>query len=441
MTAVEPAANAEDSTGRTLTIGGRYQVRRALGAGGMGVVYEARHNWTGRLVAVKVLSSERVREQGFSDRFAREARAAARVHHPNVVDVLDSGFDPDAGGFYIVQELLEGEDLRARLARERKLTPETAVELMVGVADGLTAVHEHQIVHRDVKPGNIFIARSPDGTTAPKVIDFGVSKLLDEPTTTDTTTGEVLGTPRYMAPEQLRGERDIDARADVWGAGAVLYEALAGRAPFDATNHNLLVFEVLSGAPVATIEGIPASLMAVVRRALERDRTKRFGSMSEFRDALIAWRYEPAARATRRVPRVAVALGLAALALAAAFAVRRPRAHTPAPAPRTEMRPEVAHPEVTRSDETRPPTPVASPEETHPSTAPSASPAPTPAPRHAPPTRAVRHPLAVTVAAPPSTPPPTPPEGPQRPPTPAVTPSSRARLLEPATAYPGESMR
>ncbi len=431
MTVAEPAANAEDSTGRTLTIGGRYQVRRALGAGGMGVVYEARHNWTGRLVAVKVLSSERVREQGFSDRFAREARAAARVHHPNVVDVLDSGFDPDAGGFYIVQELLEGEDLRARLAREGKLAPETAVELMVGVADGLTAVHEHQIVHRDVKPGNIFIARSPDGTAAPKVIDFGVSKLLDEPTTTDTTTGEVLGTPRYMAPEQLRGERDIDARADVWGAGAVLYEALAGRAPFDATNHNLLVFEVLSGAPVATIEGIPSSLMAVVRRALERDRSKRFGSMSELRDALIAWRYEPTGPSARSVPRVAVALAVAAVAVAAGFALRSPRPHTPPSAPRVE----------TRTVEHLPTAPVATPETPRTQTVPVAPPATPPAPRHVPPTRAVRHPLAVTVAAPPATTPTTAPEAPERPPPPAVTPSSRARLLEPATAYPGESMR
>ncbi len=432
MTDVETAPKAEDSTGRTLTIGGRYQVRRVLGAGGMGVVYEARHNWTGRLVAVKVLSSERVRERGFNDRFAREARAAARVHHRNVVDVLDSGFDPDAGGFYIVQELLEGEDLRARLSREGRLAPDTAVELMVGVADGLTAVHEHQIVHRDVKPGNIFIARAPDGATTPKVIDFGVSKLLDEPASTDTTTGEVLGTPRYMAPEQLRGERDIDARADVWGAGAVLYEALAGRAPFEATNHNLLVFEVLSGAPVATIEGIPSSLMAVVRRALERDRARRFGSMRELRDALIAWRHEPSEAPARRLPRVAVALAVAAFVVTAAAVSMRAHRAPPAPLiPRVEQRAEA-----------RPPSPTIAPIEPPAPGATPSPPAPPPSPRRASPPRAARHVLAVT--APPATPvaAPTPPvDPPQRPTAPPVTPSSRARLLEPATVYPGEAMR
>jgi eukaryotic-like serine/threonine-protein kinase len=426
VTDVETPPNADDTTGKTLTIGGRYQVRRALGAGGMGVVYEALHTWTGRRVAVKVLSSERVREKGFDERFAREARAAARVHHRNVVDVLDSGFDPDAGGFYIVQELLEGEDLRARLTRVGPLAPDEAVTLMVAVTEGLSAVHEHQIVHRDVKPGNIFLARSPDGGETPKVIDFGVSKLLDEPTSADTTTGQVLGTPRYMAPEQLRGERDLDARADVWAAGAVLYECLSGRAPFDAANHNLLVFEVLSGASVAAIEGVPSSLMAVVRRALERDRTRRFASMSELRDALIAWRYEAPVRPSRRVSRTALSLLAVALVATAGFVAMRTR-HAPTTTPRDapvaaapstarEVRPEVAPPSIVREAPTAPATTVAS------------------AIVHRPaPSRPVRHHV---VAAPAPVERVTPPQAPSPAPVGEVAPSSRARLLEPIGAYP-----
>ncbi len=433
VTDVEPAPNAEESTGRTLIIGGRYQVRRALGAGGMGVVYEARHNWTGRRVAVKVLSSQRVQERGFDERFAREARAAARVHHANVVDVLDSGFDPDAGGFFIVQELLEGEDLRARLSRDRRLAPEVAVELMIAVTEGLAAVHSHQIVHRDIKPGNIFLARSDEGATTPKVIDFGVSKLLDEPSGVDTSTGQLLGTPRYMAPEQLRGERDIDARADVWSVGAVLYESLAGRAPFDAPNHNLLVYEVLSGAPVAPIADVPASLMAIVLRALERDRAKRYGSMAELRDALVAWRTVGASAPVARRPRLAAVIALASMALLGVALLRMRRREEPAT--RRPAAPSVAVPADRR--ETRPAMPPATtpaPRAIEPASVQVVeAPAPVaPSARRPSVTRATR-PHAVATAAPEAV---RPTPAPQ--PAPAVAPSPRALILQPRADYPGD---
>ena len=441
VTDVEPAPNAEESTGRTLIIGGRYQVRRALGAGGMGVVYEARHNWTGRRVAVKVLSSERVKERGFDERFAREARAAARVRHPNVVDVLDSGFDPDAGGFFIVQELLEGEDLRARLIRDGRLSPDTAVELMIAVAEGLAAVHSHQIVHRDVKPGNIFLSRADDGTTSPKVIDFGVSKVLDEPCDADTSTGRLLGTPRYMAPEQLRGERDIDARADVWSAGAVLYELLAGRAPFDAPNHNLLVFEVLSGAPVAPIADVPASLMAIVLRALERDRSKRFESMCELRDALIAWRaagsIAPPARPSRRVAVLALA-SLASLVALVTLSVSHCRvepARRPAPtllAERVEPRAESPSTQTVAAPPSGPT--IVAP-------APPHVDAPTHAtlsPRRPLPPRTAR-PRPALAAAPSSAPREAPSQ--TQPAASPVAPSPRALILQPSSNYPRDEAR
>ncbi len=338
-----PAPDAD--TGQVRVVAGRYQLRRAIGQGGMGVVYEAENTWTGRRVALKVLDPGRMADPVQVRRFMQEARAAATLHHPNVVDVLDMGQDPADGSLFIVHELLEGEDLRATLAREKRLDVGRALALLTPALRGLAAAHAAGIVHRDVKPANLFIARGADGATVPKVIDFGIAKdLAHDASQARTSTGEAVGTPAYMAPEQLRGERSMAPPTDVWAVGVVLHEMLSGATPFPSDNYNVLVHRVLSGErpPLdATLGHVPASLRAVIDRCLDPDPSRRYASASALLDALSdapAPSVAPAApvRPRRRLAALAV-VALSALALA--VTLRRPHAPVtpsprPAPAPR-----------------------------------------------------------------------------------------------------------
>jgi serine/threonine protein kinase len=263
---------------------GSYEVLRVIGEGGMGKVYEARHTrlHTKRF-AVKLLHQELARQPDVVTRFQREAEAASVLTHPNVVGVYDVNTSAD-GRPYIVAELLQGEDLGSYLDRLGKLHTAEAVHIVRQVCHALGAAHAHGIVHRDVKPENVFLA-GPTGTV--KVLDFGISKVLE---TSDglTKTGTVMGTPDYMAPEQARGDR-VDSRADIYAVGAILYRALTGRKPFEGNDAMAILTAVLTQEPVrpSTLEPkIPLSLELVVQQTMAKMPNERFATMDALEQAL-----------------------------------------------------------------------------------------------------------------------------------------------------------
>jgi tetratricopeptide (TPR) repeat protein len=235
-----------------------------------------------------VLHTSHAREPKNVERFVLQARTAARIEHANVVQVLDLGQDPGDGSFFIVQEFLKGTDLRHALG-STPMPPAEALDILIPIMDGLVAVHAHGIIHRDIKPENIFLSRSPAGEVVPKLIDFGVAKAPVEEGLRITTVNTLLGTVDYMPPEQLRGDA-LDGRADVWAVGVVLYEMLAGRRPFEGPTDAAVLTAVLSTAAPRIEEQarVPADLAAVVHRALEPDRERRFASMLEMLQALLA---------------------------------------------------------------------------------------------------------------------------------------------------------
>jgi TolB-like protein len=253
----------------------RLEVVRLVGAGGMGGVFEARHLHTGRHVALKVLHGSLAKDDGACQRFLQEALACGSVRHPNVVDVFDAG--THEGRPYIVMELLAGESLGDRLARQRSLGVDEALRIVAEAAAGLAAVHQACVVHRDLKPDNLFLARMGD-TERVKVLDFGISKLGDAAAGQGplhrTRTGMILGTPYYMSPEQARGERDITGACDVYALGAVLYHALAGRPPYVADNYNALLLAILQGdrpGLCAMRPEVPPPVQALIDAAMAGD--------------------------------------------------------------------------------------------------------------------------------------------------------------------------
>jgi serine/threonine-protein kinase len=282
-TPLEDAPSDEDPLVGQL-LDGNYEVVRVIGEGGMGRVYEARHTrlHTKRF-AVKLLHHELAREPEVVTRFQREAEAASVLAHPNVVGVYDVNTSAD-GRPYIVAELLVGEDLGKYLERLGRLPVIEAVRIARQVCRALGAAHAAGIVHRDVKPENVFLA-GPSATV--KVLDFGISKLA-EVSDGLTKTGTVMGTPDYMAPEQARGDR-VDARADVYAVGAILFRALTGRKPFDGTDPMAILTAVLTQEPErpSTLEpSIPLSLELIVQRTMAKLPAERFASMDALEQAL-----------------------------------------------------------------------------------------------------------------------------------------------------------
>ena len=262
-------------------LAGRYELEAEVASGGMGTVWRARDEVLGRPVAVKVLHEHLARDPDLLDRFRLEAVAAARLNHPAIVRVFDTGIDD--GVCYIVMELFEGTTLQAVLAERGTLEPEEAARIVGSALQGLGHAHRQGVIHRDVKPGNILLDR--DGWV--KVTDFGIAKAAfagDDLT----TTGNLLGTSRYLAPEQVTGG-PIDARTDLYSTGIVLYESLTGRVPFEAETHIATATLRLSAEvvpPRALRSGIPRALEAVVMRALARDADQRFAGAEEMAEAL-----------------------------------------------------------------------------------------------------------------------------------------------------------
>jgi eukaryotic-like serine/threonine-protein kinase len=272
------------------TVAGKYLIDRLIGEGGMGAVYAGRNLLTDRQVALKWLSPDRAREADALARFRREALAAGRIDHPNVIQVYDV-LEEDDGSVFLVMELLHGEPLSNVVLRMGgEIAVSDAVSLLVPAMRGLAAAHERGVVHRDLKPENIFLCRGDDGMVASvKVLDFGVSKLQSEHENLSlTTTGMVVGTPYYMSPEQVRGMRDLDHRVDVYAMGVVLYELLSGQPPFDAGSYSALMVEIATSTapPLHTLCELDPEVERIVERAMARDREDRFPDMESLAVAL-----------------------------------------------------------------------------------------------------------------------------------------------------------
>lgn len=270
-------------------IDSKYRVAHAIGSGGMGVVVAAEHLHLPQRVAIKVLKQASRPES--LERFYREGRTLAQLSSEHVTRVLDVGALP-GGEPYLVMELLDGEDLSAVVRRRGALPVEEAVDYALQACVGLAEAHLVGVVHRDIKPANLFLARTSDQRQVVKVLDFGISKANEAakgPGTALTESGAMLGSPRFMSPEQLRSTRDVDERADIWSLGVTLYELLAGTGAFSAPSVAELVIEVLTATPAPLGEvapHVPAGLQAVVARCISSEPEARFASVGELVGAL-----------------------------------------------------------------------------------------------------------------------------------------------------------
>jgi serine/threonine-protein kinase len=278
----------DEVTGRLgSVVADKYELLRVLGVGGMGAVYEARHLFTNRLVALKLLHGDGAKSEAYGARLLVEARAASSVGHPSIVDVLDAGRTED-GSPYIVLELLTGADLDTALYENRISTTEM-VAIGVQILEALAAAHAAGIVHRDIKPDNVFLTKNERGDARVKLLDFGLAKGITAGSDGwKTVAGIVVGTPDYMSPEQARGD-PVDARTDLWSTGVLLFRGLAGRTPFVAENYNRLMQQILTtpAPPLREIRpDLPDTILAVVDRALQRDLGRRWQTAREMADAL-----------------------------------------------------------------------------------------------------------------------------------------------------------
>ena len=286
---IQPLTHDEDEAPLIgMVLGNRYKILSILGSGGMGMVYEAEHLGLERQVAVKVLNPVQAKKKNTVKRFQQEARAAGGIGHPNICEVYDMGWLED-GCPYLVMERLHGQTLADRIKKAGNLPFPEIIEVLSQVLAGLMAAHEKGIMHRDIKPENIFLARRTNADPIAKILDFGVSKGMaggaEEPLDL-TRTGMVMGTPYYMSPEQARGERNLDARVDVYACGVMLYECLTGRRPFVAPNYNALLLQILTENPRPARDlrpDLPPAFESVLRRAMARNRDDRYSTAGALR--------------------------------------------------------------------------------------------------------------------------------------------------------------
>lgn len=286
-----------------------------LGEGGMGTVYLARHVTLNQPVAVKVLHSDFPADVQAAQRFLREARAAARLEHPNIVAVHDAG--EDAGRRYIVMQYVEGESLAARLEREGPLPIGEALRIFRSVARGIRHAHARGIVHRDVKPDNILLGR--DGSV--KVADFGLARVLESDPSLS-KTGMIIGSPNFMSPEQALGEKSVDQRTDIYSLGALLYAMVVGTPPFSGENALTVMYKVVREPlkpPHVANPSVPLGLSQFICLLMRKDRARRIGSVDEIL-AILCRLYPPAgagrSRAGRRrwLARSAAVVGISLVA-------------------------------------------------------------------------------------------------------------------------------
>ncbi len=267
---------------------GRYRLGRRVGGGGMGAVHEARDERVGRRVAVKVLHPELARERQHIARFLREAKAAAGLLHPHIVQVLDVSGSEGEGPPFLVMEFLSGQSLARMRKDEKKLAPGRVVRLARQLLSALGAAHRVGIVHRDMKPGNIIVQRGYDGREIAKIVDFGIAKLMDTRSYSRlTATGEVLGTPTFMSPEQLSGE-EVDGRADLYGVASIIYDCIVGEPAVGSGPLVEIAQRALTGDhPIlATVADVHPGLSEVVERALAVDPNARYPDAEAMSEAL-----------------------------------------------------------------------------------------------------------------------------------------------------------
>jgi eukaryotic-like serine/threonine-protein kinase len=314
-------------------VGNKYRIDGCLGEGGMGVVLSATHLELDAPVAIKVVREEFAGSQDMVERVLFEARAVARMRSSHVVRVLDVE-RLDTGCPYIVMEQLQGVELGLALWENGPFSAQQAIDYVLQACDGLAEAHSLGIVHRDLKPGNLFLATTPEGVVL-KVLDFGISKEVNtplrsvsrKPRTSLTSGGDPVGSPYYMAPEQMRASPDIDARADIWSLGAILFELLTGQCPFEGETLAEVCGKVLAEAPpsLSTFAvSAAAELDPIIARCLQKDPNLRYQTVSEFASALRAWRPSedvelpeadprPRWRRSARLPAMVAACGLLAL--------------------------------------------------------------------------------------------------------------------------------
>ena len=270
----------------------RYRVVMRLGSGGMGVVYQVEHLHLGKKAAMKVLTPDGAAQPEMVRRFRNEAQAVSKLDHPNIVQTFD--FGQCDGALYLVMEYINGEDLSALIRREGPWSFARAARLFVQVCAGLVEAHEAGIVHRDLKPENLMVVKRRDGSEHVKILDFGLAKLRERATDSERSSvssgGQVIGTPYYMAPEQVRGE-PLDARADLYSVGATLYRVLTGLPPFDAPSPMSVLAKHLTDDLVppcarAPERALPPEADRIVLRAMEKAASDRYASALEMRDDL-----------------------------------------------------------------------------------------------------------------------------------------------------------
>ena len=266
-------------------VAGKYRIERQLGTGGMGVVVAATHLQLGTAVALKFLHADLAQNQQVVERFMREARSAAQLRGENVCRVSDVGTS-EAGQPFIVMELLTGQDLGTVLKTQGAMTLSSAAEAIMHACIALGEAHSLGFVHRDIKPGNLFWTTRPDGSALIKVLDFGVVKGPEEINFSLTQTSNVVGSPGYMSPEQLKSSKTVDFRSDIWSLGVVLYELVSARKPFHGESITELALRVAMDPVPPLAGGIPGSFESVILRCLEKEPQRRFKDVADLAQSL-----------------------------------------------------------------------------------------------------------------------------------------------------------
>lgn len=291
-------------------VAGKFRIERVLGEGGMGIVLAAHHLHLGRLVAIKLLKPEALAHADIVARFANEARSASRIQSEHVARVLDVGA-LDSGEPYMVMEYLEGSDLSKYVRQRGPMPIEEAIDYLLQACEALAEAHVAGIVHRDLKPANLYLTRRADGSTCVKVLDFGISKAAltgDQAAPQHMTqTSSVLGTPGYMAPEQLRSSKHVDARTDIWALGVILHELLTGRLAFQGSTVPEVYAAILASPPEplrSVRPDAPPQLEAVIFRCLEKDPTRRFANVGEMAAALVQFSPTAGRLSAERIGRI-----------------------------------------------------------------------------------------------------------------------------------------